>query len=342
MENDDNDPTDSLLDRINDLGNYLYDLRRMDNLEEELLKFNLEDLEENERESWHHFYGISAFRKGQRQLAYERFLEGSKLFPDSAFILFSLGQEYEYRGEIDKMIDCFNRSISPKSFPEYTMRAAHYAYLWDRLDIVKTYAEAFLPFYFKLKNLDPTFLNMRELPFFEQVWDYLAAFSYLRKDFDQLSDITIKAESECSNFNFKSRKEKLKLLQLEDLTEMNKYFLSNKEKNDDNEYQNGYSQMRINCLLAKSVTTEKKALKLINKSKLSENDFPWLEDIRLLAKCDIASRFGNQKLEKKLQTEFFKRQPQLFEPDHALNFFLLDYQEKLKKIYQKGKLQLKD
>lgn len=338
MENDTDNPSDSLPDRVDDLVNNLLDLGRMDNLEEELLKFNLEDLNKKERESWHYFYGISAFRKGQRQLAYERFLEGSKLFPNSALILFSLGQEYEYRGEIDKMIDCFNRSMYPKVFPEYTMKAAHYAYLWDRLDSAITYAEAFLPFYFELKILDPTFLYMRELPFFEQVWNYLAAFSYLRKNFDHLSNITIRAESECSGFDFKSLKDKLKLLQFDDLNEMNKFFLSNKEKIDDKEYQSGYHQMKLNCLLAKSITTEKEALQLIDKTKVSENDFPWLEDIRLLAKCEIASRFGNNKLEKKLQTEFFNRQPLLFEPDHALNFFLLDYQEKLKKIYQKGKL----
>ena len=116
---------------------------------------------------------------------------------------------------------------------------------------------------------------------------------------------------------------------------MNKYFQSIKEEN-------GYTQMRMNFLLAQSVTIEEEALQLIAINELSENDFQWPENIRLLAKCEVASRFGNQKLEKQFQTEFFKRQPQLVEPDLALDFFLLDYQEKLKKIYQKGKLQLKD
>jgi len=335
MENDNEDPNDALPDRVNDLANYLYDEGKTDDLEEELLKFNLEDLEENERESWHHFYGISAFQKKNHQLAYERFLEGSKQFPDSATILFSLGQEYEYRGEIDKMIDCFNRSMYPKVFDDFSMRAAHYAYLWDRLDSAKKYVEVFLPYYYQLKILDTNFLKMRDLPFFEQVWDYLAAFSYLRKNFTEISNITIKVESECSDFNFKSLKEKLELLKLEDITEMNKYFQSIKEEN-------GYTQMRMNFLLAQSVTIEEEALQLIDKNELSENDFQWPENIRLLAKCEVASRFGNQKLEKQFQTEFFKRQPQLVEPDLALDFFLLDYQEKLKKIYQKGKLQLKD
>jgi len=59
-----------------------------------------------------------------------------------------------------------------------------------------------------------------------------------------------------------------------------------------------------------------------------------LADIRTLAKSEIAHRFSQPDVEKKHVDEFMARQAMLFEPDIALNFHLLRYQERLKPRYR--------
>jgi hypothetical protein len=65
-------------------------------------------------------------------------------------------------------------------------------------------------------------------------------------------------------------------------------------------------------------------------------DFPWLADIRTLAKAEIAHRFSQPDLERRRVDEFMAKQAMLFEPDIPLNFHLLRYQEHLKPRYQAG------
>lgn len=59
-----------------------------------------------------------------------------------------------------------------------------------------------------------------------------------------------------------------------------------------------------------------------------------MADIRTLAKAEIAHRFSNPDIERKRVDEFMARQSMLFEPDIALNFHLLRYQELLKPRFE--------
>ena len=59
--------------------------------------------------------------------------------------------------------------------------------------------------------------------------------------------------------------------------------------------------------------------------------------MRLLARCEQANKAGKLDLEADLVVQFFDRQPMLFEPDNAINFNLLRYQEKLKESYQQSR-----
>jgi hypothetical protein len=69
---------------------------------------------------------------------------------------------------------------------------------------------------------------------------------------------------------------------------------------------------------------------LLEVALLSKQDFPWLPDIRTLALAEVASRFGDAARENEHVEAFLARPPMLFEPDIALNFHLLRYQERLK------------
>ena len=133
-------------------------------LETELGKFDPALLEGVEQESWFEMLGIAAFQQGNRPLALERFKEGVRQCPDSSFMLFSLGQEHEFRGETVQMFECFDRALFPKVPAQYALAEARYAYLWGRSDKGWSYVEPVMSVYFDLKILDTTFLQLRGLP----------------------------------------------------------------------------------------------------------------------------------------------------------------------------------
>lgn len=95
-----------------------------------------------------------------------------------------------------------------------------------------------------------------------------------------------------------------------------------------------YSSMQRAVIKERTAASQKEAEDLLDSVEIKENDFPWLADIRTLGKAEIAHRFSEPDVEKQRANEFMARQPMLFEPDIALNFHLLRYQERLKPRYQ--------
>ncbi|MBN1855160.1 MAG: hypothetical protein JW829_20685 [Pirellulales bacterium] len=113
--------------RIDALANRLQQEGKLDQLESQLDKFDPRSLEEAERESWYHLRGIVPFQQGNRQLAFKRFQEGVRQCPDSGFMIFSLGQEHEFRGETGQMFECFDKALFPKVPAQYALAEARYA-----------------------------------------------------------------------------------------------------------------------------------------------------------------------------------------------------------------------
>jgi 1,2-phenylacetyl-CoA epoxidase catalytic subunit len=68
--------------------------------------------------------------------------------------------------------------------------------------------------------------------------------------------------------------------------------------------------------------------------RLTTDDHAWLEDVRTLARAELFHRFEMRDREQAALSEFWPRQAMLFEPNHAFNFGLIDYQETLKPHYQ--------
>ena len=68
--------------------------------------------------------------------------------------------------------------------------------------------------------------------------------------------------------------------------------------------------------------------------KIEPNDFPWLADILTCHKARAYWKAGRETEEVRERSIFLESQQMLFEPEHAESFALLDYQEKLKSIYQ--------
>jgi tetratricopeptide (TPR) repeat protein len=250
-------------------------------------------------------------------------------------MLFSLGQEHEFRGEIDQMFECFDKALFPQVPARYALAEARYAYLWGRTDKGWSYVDPLMSVYFDLKILDTTFLHIRGLPFFQQSWAYLAAFSQLDGDFAKLNDLTSRAESECSDLDFDYLKAELEGFGTGDFSVLKEKLRASIQESQSSNFPWGYQAMRLNILLAQESSDPQEAMRLLESVTLAPNDFPWLEDIRLLAFCEQANKAGNGNQEKELRSEFVTRQPMLFEPDNAINFNLLRYQQNLMDDFRK-------
>ncbi len=97
-----------------ELANRLQREGKITDLERELQRYSIYNLSHKDKESYFHLWGITAFQRQDRAEAFRRFKEGLEVCPDSQNLLFSLGQEYEHRREIDKMFDCFDRVRFPR------------------------------------------------------------------------------------------------------------------------------------------------------------------------------------------------------------------------------------
>jgi hypothetical protein len=293
------------------------------NIEGELEALDVAELSSPELEAWYHLRGIAAFRRGDRQLAKARFAEAHSKFPSSAMIAFSLGQEYEYIGDTATMFGLFDRYRFPALPAIHALAESRYAYLWGDIDRAVSYVEPVLEMHFKLGFADDMFLHTRGMPFFGQTWAYLAAFYELRRDLSTLETITERAASGLKDYDVSTQRRFLESLRTGDFSQ---YTATPN-------YGTGSERARAAVILTQHSTTLDGANSFLDAVQFSTSDFPWLSDIILLARCEAAHRL-DPAVEPALIDSFFARQPLLFEPDHAVNFRVLAYQEYLKQLYQ--------
>ncbi|TXH02524.1 MAG: hypothetical protein E6R07_14985 [Nevskiaceae bacterium] len=193
--------------------------------------------------------------------------------------------------------------------------------------------QPFFEFYQKLKILDDHFLYVRGLPFFGTWWSYLAALSILSGDTKELNDVTEYVSSNCHDYDFEYLKAELTAYR-EDQPQILLPFVEKRLEGVRPDFPNGYSFMKRAVIKGRIATSQEEANLLLDNVSLKENDPPWLADIRTLAKAEIAHRFSNIEVEGRRIDEFMAKQTMLLEPDIALNFHLLRYQETLKPRFQ--------
>jgi tetratricopeptide (TPR) repeat protein len=320
--------------RIEDLVKQLQKEQRLSGLEPELLKFDPASLEGLEKESWHHLFGVAAFQQENYPLAFERFQEGLRQCPESAVLSFALGQEYEFKGDLENMFAYFDRAKFPRISARYALAQARFAYLWNRNSKGLAYVQPLLEVYFRLKILDGTFLHIRGIPFFEETWTYMAAFHFLLGDVAALKALTDRAERACSDFDFERLRLRLSGIETGDYSGLIERLRQDVADATQNGQPVGYLTLQLRVLEAQAGPDPVRAENYLDSVTFTENDFSWLNDIRQLAKCELAHRAGEGARESELLADFFQRQPLLFEPDNAVDFNLLVYQESLKERYQ--------
>ena len=323
-------PPGNAVNRIDELANTLQREGRISDLEQELNKQNQSGLSPAEHESWWHLYGIVAFQAKRDAEALERFEEAYRRFPHSAQIRFSLGQQCIRAGSIERGFELFRACRFPEVPCEYALAQARYAYLWSRYSDARLFIRPFFEAYMQVKILDDHFLYVRGLPFFGRWWSYLAAFSVLADDFSELDSVTQFVLKNCSDYDFDHLEKQLKAYREDEPSQLLSALEKRLSEMPAGNFPTGYTRMNIAVIKARAARSMSAVRDVLAEVVLSENDFPWLEDIRTLALAEAAHRLGDPIVEQQYVQSFLLRQPMLFEPDIALNFHLLQYQEKLK------------
>lgn len=330
------EPAKPATNRVEDLANKLHQERRGHKIESSLSKFDYKSLTERERESWHHLMGIEAMRREDSNLALSRFQEAIKAFPDSQMIRFSLAQEQLNRGEINQAFQNFDLCSFPKLPATWALAQARYAYLWNFPVRGMNYIRPIFRAYFELKIADDHFLYTRGLPFFGQTWNYLVCFAWMNRDFSEAQTITNDAAAKMSDYDFEKLKRFLDCFVKSDFTPFADELHRSIQEQSKQNWPMGFQTMQLAALLADAENDFSTAEQSILAVQFKQNDFPWLEDVRTVLLAKLNHRHRRQE-EEKFKQQFLQKQKLLFEPDHAVSFCLLEYQELLKQDYQKGK-----
>ena len=312
--------------RTNDVGKFEAGLQRIDPA----------TLSSDQREEWHHLWGVAAYRADNHKEARRRFQEGMAAVPASGLIAFSLGQEYEYIGDATRAFELFDRFMFPSIPAAYALAQARYAYLWNEFRRGTSYVRPIFDAYFRLGIADDNFLYIRELPFYGQAWAYLAAFGELEHALEPLEQLTAESKTRLADYDFTWQESYIRALASGDFRPLLLDIRTRASAQAKHGMSTGYSRMQEAVIQALEVDAEGGA-SILSAVKLKGDDFPWLNDVRTAALAALAARRGDPHVSGKYSREFLGQQPMLLEPDHASNFRLLSYQESLKSRYQQGR-----
>ena len=316
---------------IGDLANKLLKEGRASEIERSLEEIDPAGLSDAEREEWWHLYGITAFEDGRDNVALERFQQGYQQFPESAFIRFALGQQYIRAKEPQKGFALFRETMFPEIPQRHGLAEARYAYLHGMYKDGRRFIRPFFEAYKRLKILDDNFLYMRGLPFFGSYWNHLAAFSVLTGDWAELDEVTAYVSANCSDYDFAElsvRRDAHRDGEADRVLPQLRKRIA--ERSAIRAFPTGFTRLLVAVIEARQTSTLRAVKDLVESVTLAKNDFPWLEDVKTLTMAQAAHRFGDSGVEERCAAAFRRRQPLLFEPDIALEFWLLEAQERLK------------
>jgi hypothetical protein len=330
------EPAKPATNRVEELANKLQQERRGNEIEASLQRFDYKSLAEREKESWHHLMGIEAMRRGDANLALKRFQEATELFPESQMIRFSLAQEQLNRCDIQQAFQNFDLCSFPKVPATWALAQARYAYLWNFPERGMNCIRPIFKAYFDLGIADDHFLYVRGLPFFGQTWNYLVCFAWMKRDFSEAQQFTNEAASKLADYDFERQKGLLNCFINSDFTPFAENLRGSIQEWSKQNMPIGFQSMQLAGLVTDLERDFSTAETTISEVQLKANDFPWLEDVRTILLAKLYHKHGRPD-EEKYKHQFLQKQKLLFEPDHAVSFFLLEYQELLKHEYQRTK-----
>ena len=292
-----------------------------------------QELDEPQAIRWHTSRGVAAERLGRRDEAVSAYSEGVRRHPDSSALHAVVGRVLEEEGRFDEALQHFRRVRLGDGGGNAVMTAARYCYLWNALeDAIALHAQIF-DAYFSLGIADDTFLYIRGLPFFSKAYGAQAAVLVLSGSADEAKDLLERGETELSDLSG-TEEERLTLeATLGQPTGLLEYLSGDAQPDRDDGF-SGYARMRLATWRARGSGRPAEAERWLESVTVRDGDFPWLEDVRLLARIAAARKAGELQQDDPRIAELFERQRRLFEPEHAFHFGLLDEQEILKERYR--------
>ncbi|HVP10538.1 MAG TPA: hypothetical protein VMV94_05030 [Phycisphaerae bacterium] len=313
-----------------------------EDFEAALSKFNPEKLSNSEQESWYFYRAAAAFDRGDRGTTLNRAREGTAHFPNSARLHYMLGQEYAWRGQAEEMVEQFRQCSFPEVSSRHILAAARYCYLWDKHEAGLRVLDPVIQRYYELRIADDTFVHLRGLPFVDETLSYALVFHLLSGHADRAKALLREAESrlnECSLKSLQAQVEYAFSTGLSPCIANAKNELAARSEVNAGQLPQatlpvGDVLLQIAILEGQQSEDVAEVERRLDAVQFTERDFPWLGDMRLLAKCELAHRAGDLDREAELMTAFLQRQQLLFEPNHALRFHLLSYQEIAKKRFR--------
>ena len=324
--------------RVNDLLNRLIKGPNPPLIEPELQRMNYSSLSEKEKEKWHEVYAVEAFRRHDRAEALKRFQEGYKLFPDSSGIIFGLGQEYSVIGDVEKMIAMFDKLDFPGVSGNHIIKASTCCYLWDRHDKSIEYLMRLLKHYYDYGFADPTFLYLRKLPAYDDLWANLGVAFELTNNLDEFMKITCESKLRLREYHFDRFITFLECVQndnYEKVIKQSHEYRENCNRKKISDTYEDYNSVRLAVLEARSANSHLEAERILDQVQIVSKDRGWYDGVLLLAKCGLANKFGDLQKENVLRAEWLSEPRALLNPDTLFHFRLIHYQELIKKEYLK-------
>lgn len=305
-------------------------LRKWDELEVYLESLVSKKLTANAREACDYYYGIAAYQAGKRKEARERFKHAVDQHPQSGRIKFSYAQELLLSGDEHTAFEVFDVVTFPQVSSQHMLAACRYAYLWDRPEQGLHYLDGIFEAYNKLGITDDHFLYMRGLPFLGVTIGTAIACSWCLGQLDAASDMLAKLKIRLSDYDFTDDELTLDALKYGDASKLIHHLEQCLSSDKRFKAPDGHTRMRLAALKSSDEPDIDEAKRIIEEVAIGPTDFPWLDHVRILLKCQLASRVGNSVTENSLLSVFMSSQPLLFEPNHAVTYSLLPYQETLK------------
>lgn len=296
---------------------------RFHELEFELLKLGGKKVNKKELESWYHYYGFAALVKEDHIEACKRLEVGLSLLPGSQNIMYLLAREYLYLKEIKKAFILFDQCHYPKVDIKTVLNMARFAYLYNEYEKGASYVKEILKFWILNKKIEIDGTGIEKGKIVRSVLRTFAALSILAGRKDDFFSLIF-------SFNEKFDEYEIDEIYLEVKSCIkNDYsiFIDNLKK--DNMEKNIDKDLKISVFTSYMEDEYDSSMGIIDSINVKEEEYPVLEDLKYVVLARIADKFNSED-EDFLIEEFLKYQPMLFAPDQALEFGVLDYQEKLK------------
>jgi hypothetical protein len=299
-------------------------------IETSLKKFVVDDLSDAEREAWFYFRALAAFSRGDAHEAFRRAESGLRMNGDSSRLRIALADMHERNGNRERMFELLDTMPHPKEHGRIQMTAARYAWYCDDLERATAYVQPVLEAFYEMSDGDDATLYSRGLPFVRDVLYFVAAVHALRGDLAPARRVVAETHERMSNVDLAD------VMLFLDCKATNDFrpVLEARERDDSLAFSGGIIPTQMGVIRAQLTADPNAAVELLRRIVLPRQHVPWLNDVILLAVCQLAGRAGNEPEESRLRADFVRRQPMLLEPNHAMYFNLLEYQESLKPAAQ--------